>query len=299
MVQNVEISSFDLRFEGYRMRHKGVEKELLYSIAENGIRDPLEGVDTTDRRVLLNGFKRYRCAKKLGIGIVPYSSLGSDEAMGIIQLIRLSNTKSLSILEQAMLIDELKKVYKMSVLEIAKHLSRSKSWVSVRIGILEEMGDTVRKKICRGEFPVYSYMYTLRQFMRINCAQKDEIDEFVSAVSGKNLSTRAIEQLAYGYFKGPDEFREQIKNGNIIWGLERIREVPCDVDDCSEFERTMLRDLEITQKYMQRVMRKASDSRFKNHSFYAQAHLLAGGILSKITIFSKTLRGFYDRCGQA
>ena len=106
MPQDVEISSLDLRYEGCRMRHDGAERAILSSILEHGIQEPLEGVDTEGGRILLNGFKRYRCALKLGISMVPYSSLGDDEAFGIIQLIRISNSRTISILEQAMLIDE-------------------------------------------------------------------------------------------------------------------------------------------------------------------------------------------------
>ncbi|MDI6782452.1 MAG: KorB domain-containing protein [bacterium] len=102
----------------------------------------------------------------MNINIVPYTSLGSDEAMGIIQLLRISNAKSLTILEQASLIDELKKVHGMSAMEIAGQLERSKSWVSMRIGVLSQLSDCVRQKIFAGEFPLYAYMYTLRQFIR-------------------------------------------------------------------------------------------------------------------------------------
>jgi hypothetical protein len=45
-VEQIEISSLDLRYESYRMRHEGAEKALLCSISDYGIRDPLEGVDT-------------------------------------------------------------------------------------------------------------------------------------------------------------------------------------------------------------------------------------------------------------
>ena len=46
MVEQVEISSLDLRYQGYRMRCPGAEKALLLSILEKGIRDPLQGIDT-------------------------------------------------------------------------------------------------------------------------------------------------------------------------------------------------------------------------------------------------------------
>lgn len=299
MVEQVEISSFDLRYESYRMRHEGAEKALLGSISESGIREPLEGVDKEDRRILLNGFKRLRCARKLGLGVVPYCSFGTDEAMGIIQLIRISNSKSLTILEQARLLDDLKSVHKMSLLEIAQMLERSKSWVCMRLGINEEMSDTVRERIFRGDFPVYVYMYTLRPFIRMNGSQRGEVDEFVSCVAGKKLSIRDIERLAHGYFHGPSDFREQISKGHILWVLEQMKAIPEDGDNLNEPERSMLSDLEILQKYMRKITHKGNDDRFKNNAFFAQANLLAGGILSKMSIFSRALKEFYDRSGKA
>jgi len=101
---------------------------------------------------------------------------------------------------------------------------KKQSWVSVRVGIIGEMSRSVISKIMSGEFPVYSYMYTLRQFRRINCVKDEEIDDFVNSVAGKNLSIRDLDLLAHGYFKGGEEFREQIKSGKVLWGLKRMKE---------------------------------------------------------------------------
>jgi hypothetical protein len=298
MVDQVEISSLDLRYEGYRIRSAGAEKALLVSISAHGIREPLAGVDKAGERILLDGFKRLRCAAKLNIGIVPYLSLADDEPGGIIELMRISNAKSLSILEQARLIDELINVHQICNAQIATLLERSKAWVSVRSGIISQMSHSVMNKIFNGQFPVYSFMYTLRQFMRINGVKKDEIDEFVNAVAGKHLSTRDIDLLANAYFKGPDEFREQIKSGNISWGLKRLKQSYRAGGDCTERERQMLNALEITQKYMQRLILKCNDSRFKTNTFYAQANLLSGGILRQLDAFTQAIGKFYDRSGQ-
>jgi len=298
MVEQVEISSLDLRYQGCRMRCPGTEKALLLSILDKGIRDPLQGIDTQQCRILLDGFKRYRCANKLGISIVPYSSLSSDEATGIIELIRMSNATSLSILEQAKLIDELKSVHHMSVSEIARLVDKSKGWVGMRVGIIGKMSPLVTSKIFGGKFPVYAYMYTLRPFIRMNGINRNEIDEFVGSVAGKKLSIRDIEVLAHGYFKGSDELRSQIKSGNILWALSRLKETHANAGDCTELERQMLRDLEITQKYMQRVTCKSQDKRFNTNSFFAQANLLSGGILRQLDPFTQAIRQFYDRTGQ-
>lgn len=298
MVEQVEISSLDLRYQGCRMRCPGAEKALLLSILEKGLRDPLQGVDTEQCRILLDGFKRYRCAKKLGISIVPYHSLGSNEATGIIELIRRSNATSLGILEQSKLIDELKSVHHMSVSEIARLVDKSKGWVGMRVGIIGQMSPLVMRKIFDGKFPVYAYMYTLRPFIRMNGVNKNEVDKFVGSVAGKNLSIRDIELLAHGYFKGGDELRKQIKSGDILWALSRLKQTSTNTGDCTELERQMLRELEITQKYMQRVTCKSQDKRFTTNGFFAQANLLSGSILRQLDPFTQAIRQFYDRSRQ-
>ena len=298
MVEQVEISSLDLRYEGFRMKSPGAEKALLMSIMEKGIRDPLQGVDTKDARILLDGFKRLRCAQKLGIGMAPYVSMGADEIFGIIELIRISNAKSLSILEQARFVDELKNVHKMSTAEIAGLLERSKAWVSVRSGIIDEMSPYVLEQIFKGRFPVYAYMYTLRSFIRINAIEKEEIDKFVRSVSGKKLSIRDIELLAHGYFKGSDALRGQITNGHLTWALGHLKGSPAVSSDCSRPESAMIDDLERVLKYMQRIAHKSKRPKYESNTFFVQANLLAGGILRQTDPFLKAIREFYDRSGQ-
>jgi hypothetical protein len=168
----------------------------------------------------------------------------------------------------------------------------------VRAGIIAEMSDCVMKKIFNGHFPVYAYMYTLRQFIRINRISKTDIDEFVTAVSGKNLSIRDIETLAHGYFKGSEDFRKQIKNGNISWSLSRLKDRSAHPTDCTQIERTMLKDLEIVQKYMQRVISRSRDTRYKSNVFFAQTNLITGGILRQLDIFAKSIRQFHDKSRQ-
>jgi hypothetical protein len=297
-LHEVETTQLDLRYESCRLKQAGLEERLLGSIAQRGIAEPLEGVEVEEKPVLLNGFKRYRCARKLGIGAVPYRSLGQDEAAGIIQLLRTANDHALGILEQAAFLDELKSARNLSVAQIAAELSRSKAWVSLRLGLLGQMSATVRQKLFSGAFPVYSYMYTLRSFMRLNGDAK-EVDEFVMAVSGQRLSVREIELLARGYFRGPDALRAEIRQGNLALPLERMKAAPAGAAGCSELETGMLRDLEVTQKYMLRVMSKGGDERLASRAFHAQAQLLTAGILSREAGFLRSVRRLNDRGGQA
>jgi hypothetical protein len=299
MTQHVELSSLNLRYQEHRLRDEAREARLLGSIAQRGIEEPLEGVDTPDGRLLLNGFKRYRCATKLGISCVPYVSLAEDEATGILSLMRVSTDKALGILEQARFIVDLLTLHGLSVAEVAQTLSRSKAWVSMRRSLLEEMSPTVQQALFRGTFPIYCYMYTLRQFKRMNSVSQEQIDRFVKAAAGKGLSVRDVELLAQAYFRGPASLRDAIDEGKLTWSLDCLKHVPDDQEGCNEFERVLLRDLQIVQKYLQRVMTRCHHARLKSRSFYAQANLLVGGLLSKLEPFRTTMQEFYDRSGHA
>jgi KorB domain len=299
MSENVELSTLDLRYEGHRLRDDAREARLLASVAERGIEEPLEGVDTSDARFLLNGFKRQRSAKKLGIGCVPYVSLGQEEVSGIVNLMRASTDSTLGILEQARFLNDLLTIHGMSVTEVAQTLSRSKGWISMRRRLLEEMSPAIAEIIFRGAFPVYSYMYTLRPFMRMNSVTKDQIEQFVKAVAGKRLSVRDIELLTNAYFSGPASMREAIDAGKLGWSLDQMKNVPEDREGCNAFERALLHDLQILQKSMQRMMAKCHDPRLKGRAFYAQANLLSGSLLSTLEPFCEKMKEFYDRTGCA
>jgi hypothetical protein len=118
-------------------------------------------------------------------------------------------------------------------------------------------------------------------------------------VSAKKLSIREIEQLAHGFFRGPESFRREILEGNFALSLEQIRETAADPGACSEFERVLLGDLELVQKYMQRVMGKSQDPRIQSRAFHAQSHLLTAGILSRCPTFTRSIKHLHDRSGQA
>lgn len=293
----VELSELDLRYEGCRLKAPAAEARLLVAIAQAGIQQPLQGVEVSSTRILLNGFKRLRCAKKLHIHTAAFVALANDEATGIVCLLRTANDHALSLLEQARFLDELRAVRGLSVAEIAQQLSRSKTWVSLRLGVLAELSAVVREALFEGSFPVYSYLYTLRPFRRLNGAKA--IDEFVAALRGQKLSTRQIEQLAHGFFRGPESFREQIRKGHLSLPLQQLKDLPDDPDGCSEFERLFLADLEQAQNVLLRVISKSGDRRLASRPYRAQAHLLCAGLLSRLPAFTKTLQSLYDHCGQA
>ena len=215
MVRLIEIEALDLRYEPLRMRNPQIEGELLCSIRERGVEEPVFGVDTEQAPVLLDGFKRLRCARALGLARLPYESHGPDPAQGIVSLLQRRTAASLTILEQAAFLDELRATHGWSGGEMARQLSRSKAWVSLRLDLFKGLRPAVRAKLFSGHFPAYAYLYSIRPFMRINGTSCADIERFVLAASGKGLSVRQIDLLCRSCFEGSTELREQILAGQI------------------------------------------------------------------------------------
>lgn len=292
----IEIKRISTKYESFRLKDKTREKYLLQSILEKGVVEPLSCVIQDKDYILLDGFKRLRCCNKLKIFYVPVTTIGKDEAESILHIIRLSNEKTLTTLEQARFVDELKKSFGLRVSEIAKRLEVSKAWVSVRLGILGEMTDYMKQEIFGGRFPLRSYMYTLRQFTRVNKIPKQTVDRFVKSVSGKGFSQRNIEKLAYGYFRGNEQMKKQIENGNLEWTLKQMdgeSGYSCTQElDLSKEERDFIRDLELCQKYITRVRRKLPQIKKGSEVFNKTVKLLIDGIKESMEAFRKEVRHY-------
>ncbi len=303
-MKTVEMAQIDLSHEGCRLRDRIRERALLSSISARGIMEPIQGVWTEGGGfLLLDGFKRYRCAKQLKIEAVACHGIADEVASGILKLIRTSNDFSLHLIEQSQLVTELHEKHRMGTMQIAIQLERSPAWVSMRLGLLKEMSPTVKKEVFSGRFPARSFMYTVRQFTRVNKVSGEDVDNFVKAVSGEDLSGRAVDSLARAYFQGGNHFREQILKGNFSWTLERMEKMgqarAADSAVMGQTEMDFLKELEIAQKYEGRLIRRSLLEIKASNAFYAEAELLSGGIVRQEDAYREAVRRIYDRCRNA
>lgn len=284
MDKTIEVSQIDTRYESFRLPNKKQEKNLLDSISTRGIESPLQGINAGGSFILLDGFKRLRSARKLGINIFPIEEIGNSESDAIIKLLKISNAKSLHILEQVKLVNDLHETHGLSVRDIAQRLDRSIGWVSSRRGILKNLGEKVWKAVFSGMLPPSSAINTLRLFKNVNKENQSDIDEFVDAVAGKGLRHQEIESLAHAWFKGGPQMREQIKRGDLAWTLKKGCELnpkTANNDELRENEKQIIRDLEIIQKYINRLITKLPFMKEGTPQYKSRAAMLMNGILGK------------------
>jgi ParB/RepB/Spo0J family partition protein len=300
IMETIELKFLDLRLEQTRTRNSAVEQALMQSIAQHGILDPLyvAGGAHEQEYILLDGFKRYRCARKLGMGMAPSQCIAGDLATGILTVIRRGDYDSgVTALEQAALIEELHQRCGLTIYDIAVQLDRSPSWVSMRLGMLEDLSDFVREKIMSGEFPARAYLYGIKGFTRVNKIGTQQVDTFVGAVSGQGLSTRELFVLSRAYFSGGEAIRRLIGEGKIIRALRLLMEDSQGVDDTalSERERQFIKDLSEISSGMNCIIANAAGMGEGSSSFILYVNLWCSAILRRQEEFSTIIKELYDR----
>ena len=251
--ETIEKNQIDLRYQSFRLPDKRQENKLLNDISQTGIQHPLKGVMKENIFILMDGFKRYRVSMKLKIDILPISILASDEAEGMVKLIKAPDTRPLHFLEEVKLVTELYCVHKLSIREIAKKLNRSLGWVSSRRGLYDHFSNKTWNLIFTEKLPVSTLVDTFRMFRRLNKASKKKIDEFADIVAGKGLSFRSIEKLAHAWFSGNEDLKKQIKEGDLNWVVEKLEDT-----GLSGNEKELVKDLVIIKKYIERLTIKVT-----------------------------------------
>ncbi len=289
--RTIDITQIDIRNESLKLKNQKAERDLLSIISEKGVMEPLLGFFDGSTFVLIDGFKRFQCCRKLHINTVPIEVVAANGPEAFIKAIKISNNKSLHILEQAKFLKKLKDGYEMTATDIGKSLGKSLTWVSRRLTLLKQLTPLQEDKIFKGEFPVWNMMGLLHQLQSCKLASPDEVDEFISAVSGKGLVGKDIDLLANGYFKGGKEFKEQIKNGNFAWSLNKIKDTEKKHSGLKDEEKRFLKDLEISSKYIGRIIFKVPQLQV-NNNLTATGGLLAEGILNKLDRFKSILSDF-------
>ncbi len=282
MDKTIELLQIDTCYESLRLKNLAFEKKLLASISEQGVQRPLQGVLKDNTFIMIDGFKRYRCCQKLKIDIVPIKEIGTNNIEGILNFMRASNEATISILEQAKLVDELHDEMKMTIRDIAHSVDKSPAWVSARLGMISKLTPKMYKLIQADHFPARTYMYTLNQLTRVNNIPNKDVEGFMEATSNKGLSGKDLDLLAHGYFKGSDEIRSQIKNGNLSWTMNKLKNFQKDDCKLNPSENRIHQDLDIAGKYMGRIIFKLPSLKKKSKYFNSTAGILAEGILDKI-----------------
>lgn len=298
-METIELNAIDTRLECTRLRDRATEKRLLSSIMEQDILEPVEvvGPGNGSMYILVDGFKRYRCARKLSKWIIPAQCIASDITGGLLSFLRRGMHKGVSAIEEAALIEELYKRCGMNIYNIALHIGRSPSWVSMRLNMLDGLSDMIRKKIMSGAFPARAYMYGIKGFTRVNKTPRNQVEAFVNATSGKGLSTRELFVLSRAFFKGGDGIEKLVLEGDIH---NALRLVTGGVDSRTipkgdKVEQLLIKNLETTLSSINFIIGNGVTLVMNNNEIINHVNYLTGIFLNSLPEFLKTIKELHDR----
>ncbi len=125
-------------------------EQMKASLTAHGQLTALVVVKRQSGLELIDGFKRHRAAEQMGWATLRVTSMDVDEQGQWAAMLALNRaTHSMSVLEEALVLREMMAMG-MTQTQIGQMLSRHKSWVSRRIGLIERLHPELVEQIREG-----------------------------------------------------------------------------------------------------------------------------------------------------
>jgi ParB family chromosome partitioning protein len=201
----VEIGQLDRRYEALRTRSAKRERRLLASLAEVGQQVPIIVVRDDSRLVIVDGYKRVRAIARLGQDTVQATEwmIGEVEALLLERLLRTGEADS--AIEQGWFLRELSTRFGLSLDELARRFDRTKSWVSRRIALINDLPAVVQDHVRAGAIGAHAAMKYLVPLARAN---EDDCMKLAAAIAPLRLSNRQVGELYATYLAANTSGRE-------------------------------------------------------------------------------------------
>jgi ParB/RepB/Spo0J family partition protein len=187
-IEDVAVSKMGERYAAFRIVSPRADEAMAKSVKKYGQLSPVVCARMEGVCELVDGFKRLRACRSLGKETLKARVLNGTERVLKAAIIQLNRGRSISELEEAMVLSSLYRDDGLSQTEIAVLLGRHKSWVSRRISLIERLSDEVRQDVRLGLLP-QSMGRELAMLPRGN--QK----EAANAIIKHRLSTREASKL--------------------------------------------------------------------------------------------------------
>jgi len=204
---DLEFHQLDRRYEGLRVRQPGRERRLLASLADHGQQTPIVVVGGGSGYVVVDGYKRVRCLKRLQCDGVFGVLWEMSEADALIFRQMVHTEGGASVLEQGWLLRTLHEGHDLGLGELARRFDRSVSWVSRRLALARELPEAIQDRVREGEIVPHAAMKYLVPLARAN---EGDCLRLVEAIKETKLSTRQMGQLYQSYMSGNDKTRELV-----------------------------------------------------------------------------------------
>jgi ParB-like chromosome segregation protein Spo0J len=144
---SVNPDQLDLRLSFLRPIHAGAYEKMTASLARYGQLTPVIVIAENDRMILIDGFKRLRSAKRLGMKTLMVTTVAADSCQAKALVYLLNRAAGFSIIAEALLVRDLIEVEGLNQVETATLLERNKSWVHRRLAMIRALAPQIADDI--------------------------------------------------------------------------------------------------------------------------------------------------------
>ena len=225
---DLEFHRIELRYESVRRTSIERERQLCGSLAAVGQQTPVvvvAGGGEAGRYVLVDGYKRVRALLRLRRDTVRAVAweLSELEALLLERLMRAREADS--PLEQGWLLRELRDRFCLDLEELARRFDKSPSWVSRRLGLVNDLPATVQEAVRAGAIAAHAAMKHLLPLAR---AKREDCERLCAALSPLRPSTRQVASICVAYVAGDSKARALLLDdpGLFLRAQEQARRPP-------------------------------------------------------------------------
>jgi ParB/RepB/Spo0J family partition protein len=259
-VMALEWHQLELKYAHLRILDPQRQARLLASLADSEQQAPVVVVENAPAAfVLIDGYARVAALKTLGRDLVLAVKLAMSEAEALVFCHRTQNGARPNALEEGWLLFELIETHRLEQRRLAVMLSRSPSWISRRLALLEALPDSVQEQVRVGEVCAYSAMKYLAPLARANW---EHCKKLVANLKGRRTSVREMERLYRAYKAGTPEERERLVEHPLLFLKVDAESKKPDTDVLPESAaEALVRELELAATATRRVRRRLKEEK--------------------------------------
>jgi ParB/RepB/Spo0J family partition protein len=249
----LEFHQLDLRYEALRVRRPEQERRLLGSLSERGQQVPIVVVAASEpnRFVVIDGHKRVRALRRLRGDTVKATVWSMNEAEALVLDRSLRQAEAETALEQGWLLSELHRGLGLDLESLARRFDRSPSWVSRRLGLVEQLPASVQEHVRQGEIGAHAAMKHLLPMAR---ADAEACTALCAAIAGHKLSTQEVGQLYAAWREGPVALRARVLAEPLLF-LKARREMQSEpASPLASPAEELLKDLDLLGAMARRTL---------------------------------------------
>jgi len=233
---DVDLHQLELRHDDLRIRGSDRRRRLIASVAELGQQVPVIVIAERDRLVLIDGYLRVEALRRLGRDQVVATSWPVTEPEALLHHRHLAASEHTAI-EDAWLIARLR-THGLSLDELAARLCRSKSWVSRRLALLDELATAAQASVRAGIVPAHAAMKYLVPLARAN---RRHCELLIAGLGNTRVTEREVGALYRAWRAADPATRERIVTEPLLC-LRALQAAATSLDD-DDATSTLLKDL--------------------------------------------------------